>query len=393
MRQGLVRALGGAAILALVVGAAGCNSGSDNDGGGGSSGGGKNCGYKIAFMGALTGSAANLGINIEQGYELAIKQYNEKNGADCIQVAKFDTQGDPAVAPGVARQAVSDPKVIGVVGLPFSGESEAAGPILNDAKIPNISPAATNPTLSTHGWTYFHRAVATDKNQGPAAAAYIQDVLKPQKVFVADDQSAYGSGLAEAVKAKLGPMVVATDKTSADGKQTDFSAIVQKIISSGATVFFYGGYYTNAGLIRKQLTAAGWKGTMVGGDGVKDPGFAKAAGNAAAAGTVVTCPCAPASEAGGTFVADYKQTWNQDAGTYSDVAYDATNIFLKGIDEGNTTPEKMNEFLKTVEYTGVANTYKFTDTGELDPQYLKVWAFKFDASGVDQPVQQIKLTS
>jgi branched-chain amino acid transport system substrate-binding protein len=389
LRQGLVRALGGAAIVALVAGAAACNSGNDSDNG--SSGGGdKNCGYKIAFLGALTGSAANLGVNIEQGYELAIKQYNEKNGADCVTVAKFDTQGDPAVAPGVARQLVTDKKIVGVVGLPFSGESEAANPILADAGIPNISPSATRPSLSTKGWKTFHRAVANDDAQGPAAAAYIQDVLKPQKVFVADDASAYGAGLADVVKSKLGSLVVQTDKTGADGKQTDFSATVQKVVSSGATVMFYGGYYANGGLIRKQLTAAGWKGTLVGGDGMKDPGLAKAAGNAAVAGSVVTCPCAPASKAGGTFVADYKAAWNTDAGTYSDVAYDAANIFLKGLDEDNTTPEKMNTFLSTVEFTGVANTYKFTDTGELDPTLLKVWAFKYDASGVEQPDQEIK---
>jgi branched-chain amino acid transport system substrate-binding protein len=373
--------------VALVAGAAACNTG---DNGGGSSGGGKNCGFKIAFFGALTGSAANLGVNIEQGAELAVKQYNDKNGANCITIGKFDSQGDPAVAPGVARQLVTDKKIIGIVGPPFSGESEASDPIFEEAMIPTITPSATRPSLSTHGWKVFHRAVANDDAQGPAAGKYIKDVLKAQKVFVADDQSAYGAGLADVVKTTLGTsLVVGTDKTGADGKQTDFSATVQKIVSSGATAFFYGGYYQNAGLIRKQLTAAGWKGTMIAGDGVKDPGFAKAAGNAAATGTVVTCPCAPASKASGSFVTDYKAAWNQDAGTYSDVAFDAMNIFLKGIDEGNTTPQKMNDYLKGVQYQGVANTYKFTDTGELDPQYIKVWSFKFDASGVDQPDQEI----
>ncbi len=61
---------------------------------------------------------------------------------------------------------------------------------------------------------------------------------------MADDQSAYGAGLADVVKKKLGPLVVGTDKTEGDGKQTDFSALVQKVSRSGATVLFYGGYYT-----------------------------------------------------------------------------------------------------------------------------------------------------
>ena len=378
MRQGLVRALGGVAIVALVAGAAACNSNKSTTG---SSSGSKNCGFEIAYFGALTGSSANLGVNIEQGAELAVDQYNDKNGANCITIKKFDSQGSPDVAPGLARSLVTDTKILGIVGPPFSGESEAADPIFESAGIPLITPSATRPSLSTHGWKVFHRAVANDDAQGPAAAAYIQNVLKAAKVFVGDDQSAYGAGLADVVKSKLGSAVVGTDKTAGDGKQTDFSATVQKIVASGATAFFYGGYYQNAGLLRKQLTAAGWKGTQVGGDGVNDPGFAKAAGNDAAAGSIVTCPCAPAAKAGGSFVTDYKTKWNTDAGTYSDVAFDAMNIFLKGIDAGNTTPDKMNTYLSTVNYAGVANTYKFTSTGELDSSLIKVWAFKFDAGG------------
>jgi len=383
LRQGLVRALGGVAIVALVAGAAACNKSSSS-----SSSSSSNCGYEIAYFGALTGSSANLGVNIEQGAELAVVQYNKKHGANCITIKKFDSQGKPDVAPGLARQLVTDKKIIGIVGPPFSGESEAADPIFNDAGIPTITPSATRVSLSTHGWKVFHRAVANDGAQGPGAANYIKSVLKATKVFVADDQSAYGAGLSDVVKSTLGSVVVGTDKTDADGKQTDFSATVQKVVASGATAFFYGGYYQNAGLLRKQLTAAGWKGTLVAGDGVDDPGYATAAGNDAAAGTIVTCPCSPASKAGGTFVADYKAQWNVDAGTYSDVAFDAANIFLQGVDGGNTTPDKMNTYLGTVNYSGVANTYKFTDKGELDPSLIKVWAFKFGPDGKAAPDQE-----
>jgi branched-chain amino acid transport system substrate-binding protein len=386
LRQVLARVIGGVAVLGLVAGAAACNKDSSSS----SSAGGSNCGYKLAYFGALTGSAANLGVNIEHGYELAVDQYNQKKGSTCITVQKFDSQGDASVAPGVARQLVTDKKILGIVGPPFSGESEAADPIFEAAGIPTITPSATRVSLAAAGWKTFHRAVANDDAQGPAGAAYIKDTLKATKVFVADDQSAYGQGLADVVKQKLGSLVVGTDKTEGDGKQTDFSALVQKVTSSKATALFYGGYYSNAGIIRKQLTSAGWKGTLVGGDGMKDPGLAKAAGTAAAVGTVVTCPCSPPEKSGGTFVADYKAKWNQDAGTYSDVAFDAANLFLAGIDAGNTTPAKLNTYLTTANYQGVANTYKFTSTGELDPTLIKVWAFKFDATGNTVADQEIK---
>lgn len=391
MRQVLARAIGGVAIIGLIAGAAACNKSSSSDDT--ASGGSTNCGYKLAFFGALTGSAANLGVNIEQGFELAVEQYNQKKGSTCIEVAKFDSQGESSVAPGVARNLVADKKIIGIVGPPFSGESEAADPIFESAGIPTITPSATRTSLAAKGWKTFHRAVANDDSQGPAAAAYIKDTMKAEKVFVADDQSAYGAGLADVVKSKLGPLVAGTDKTEGDGKQTDFSALVQKVTSSGATALFYGGYYTNGGIIRKQLTAANWKGTLLGGDGMKDPGLSKASGNAAAVGTVVTCPCSPPEQAGGTFNNDYKTKWNVAAGTYSDVAFDAANIFLQGIEAGNTTPEKLNTFLSTVNYKGIANTYKFTPAGELDPTLIKVWAFKFDQSGDTKADVEIKTSA
>jgi branched-chain amino acid transport system substrate-binding protein len=366
-------------MVALVAGAAACNSSSKTTSGSGSS---SNCGYEIAFFGALSGSAANLGINIEKGAELAVDQYNDKNGKGCISIKTFDSQGDADKAVGVARSLITDKKILGVVGPAFSGESASADPILNQAGIPLITPSATNPALATNNWTVFHRAVASDADQGPAAARYISEVLKAQKVFVADDQSVYGAGIASAVKTTLGPLVVGTDKTGADGKVSDFSTTVNKIIASKADAFFYGGYYTNAGILRNQLTKAGWKGTEIGGDGVNDPGFIKAAGAAAAEGSVFTCPCAPAAKAGGSFVADYKTKWGVDAGTYSDVAFDAANIFLQGIKAGDTTTAKMNTYLGTVNYKGVANTYQFTANGNLDPSHVIVWAFKVSGGAV-----------
>ena len=107
------------------------------------------CGYKIAFFGALTGSAANLGINIEQGAELAVKQYNDEERRRLHHDGEVRLAGRPGQAPGVARQLVHDKKILGIVGPAFSGESDAANPIFNEAGIPLITPSATSPVLAT----------------------------------------------------------------------------------------------------------------------------------------------------------------------------------------------------------------------------------------------------
>nr|WP_296064903.1 branched-chain amino acid ABC transporter substrate-binding protein [uncultured Actinoplanes sp.] len=370
--------------MGLIAGAAACSSNGPEVAADGTP-----CGYKLAFFGALTGSAASLGLNIERGYELALDQYAEAKGPDCIQLAKFDSQGDASVAAGVARKVVDDKKIIGVVGPLFTGESETADPIFEKAGIPTITPSATGVSLAAKGWRTFHRAIPNDAAQGPAAASYIQNTLGAQKVFVADDGSPYGTNLAGLVKSKLGPLVVGTEQTDGDGRQTNFSTLVAKVTSSGATVLFYGGYYANGGLIRKQLTEAGWKGTLVGGDALNDPGLSEAAGNAAAAGTVALCPCSPLEAADSTFANQYKAAWGQEAGTYSDTTYDATEIFLKGIAAGNTTRGKLNTYLSTIDYKGVSYTYKFVPTGELVPNLVKIWAFKFDNAGIPQADRKI----
>ncbi|KXK58842.1 branched chain amino acid ABC transporter substrate-binding protein [Micromonospora rosaria] len=372
MRQKLARVLGGVAISALVIsGAAACKADSGSE----SSGSSAACDLKIGFFGPLTGDAAGLGIHMRNGTKLAIDQYNTEN-ADCkVTLTEYDSQGDPAKAPALAQQAVGDPKVVGIVGPAFSGESEVADPIFDQAGLPIITPSATRPSLSEKNWKIFHRGVGNDTSQGPAAGRYIKNVLKAEKVYVVDDQSAYGAGLVDEVKKVIGA-VAGEDKVQV--KQTNFSAVVSKIVGSGATALFFGGYYTEAGLLLKQLKEAGWKGTMVAGDGVNDANFIKVAGNAVAEGTILTCPCAPATEAEGSFVNDYKAAFNADPGTYGDVSYDITKIFLEGIKDGKSSREDMLAFIKAYNKAGTATgvTYKFESNGELDPAQVVVWAFK-----------------
>jgi branched-chain amino acid transport system substrate-binding protein len=302
---------------------------------------------------------------------------------------ELDSQGDPAKAPALAQQAVSDAKVTAIIGPAFSGESEVADPIFEEAGVPTITPSATRPSLSTKGWKVFHRGVGNDESQGPAAGRYIKAVLKAEKVYVVDDQSAYGAGLADEVKKVLGSAVVSSDKIQV--KQTDFSAVSTKITGSGSTALFFGGYYTEAGLLLKQLRNAGWKGTMIAGDGVNDANFVKVAGQSVAEGTVLTCPCAPATAAKGTFVTDYKAAFdNAEPGTYADVSYDITNIVLEGIKAGKTSRADLNTFISGYNKAGAASgvTYKFEATGELDPAQVIVWAFKVQGGKV-VPDQEI----
>lgn len=368
MRQRFTRALGGVALFALVAaGAAACKKDE--------TAGGDACDVKIGFFGALTGDNAGLVLPMKNGAALALEEYTKTNPKCKVTLAEYDSQGSGDKAGGLATAAVGDAKVVGLIGPAFSGETEAAAPILDKAGLPAITPSATRPSLSTKGWKIFHRGVGNDLAQGPAAARYIKDVLKPTKVALINDQSAYGAGLADEVRKSLGASVVVDDKVAE--KTVEFGPVVTKVVGSGATVLFYGGYTAEAAPFVKQLRAAGWKGTFVGGDGINDDNYIKV-GGADANETVATCPCAPATAAKGNFVANYKAKYNADPGVYADVAYDLMGVFLDGIKAGKTTRADLQAFLGSYNKAGAASgvTYKWMADGELDPSQVVVWAFE-----------------
>ncbi len=125
----------------------------------------------------------------------------------------------------------------------------------------------------------------------------------------------------------------------------------------------------------------------MGGDGLYDDNMLSATGKADVEGAVVTCPCAPATKAAGTFPADYKAKFGVDAGAYANVGYDVMNIFLQGIDAGKVTRADMlafiNAYNKGGEVSGVTYSWPASANGELDPAQVKVWAYEAKGGVVD----------
>jgi branched-chain amino acid transport system substrate-binding protein len=343
------------------------------------------CAAKIAFFGPLTGSAADLGAYIHNGMQLAIERYDTAH-PDCpVGVADFDSQGDPKQAPALAQRVVTDNAIIGVVGPAFSGESEAADPLLDQGGVANITASATEAALSERGWSSFHRIIANDAVQGPAAGRYIASSLKARKVFVIDDTEAYGHGLAAEVISVLGSRVVQSAQVPAG--QSDLTGLVAQIKAATPDTIFFGGYYLEAGLLLRQVRAAGVTATFVSGDAVKDDEFLSDAGKVAAEGAIITCPCAPPESATDGFAEAYQKRFGRPAGTYSSEAYDAATIFLAGIQAGRLTRPAMVSFVSAYAGPGVNGPVRFGPTGDLISSH-SIWAYQV-RGGVIVPMQSI----
>jgi branched-chain amino acid transport system substrate-binding protein len=341
--------------------------------------GGATCaeGTAIAFFGALSGDAGNLGQNIKKGAELAVAQFNDAN-ADCqVELKEYDSQGSPDQAPALATEAIGDDTVLGIVGPAFSGESKAVNPLFDEAGLPIITPSATNEALNDNGWTIFHRALAGDDKQGPGIVAYIQNTLAAESVGVIDDATEYGKGLADIVRDGLGDAIVASD--SIDPAAADFSAAVSKMKDAAPAAIFYGGYYAEAGKLAKQLRDAGVESTLVFGDGVKDVGFIEAAGPAAE-GSIITCTCADGGS-NADFAAAYGELFpGETPQTYAAEAYDAANAFLAAIASGAADRAAVLEFLKSYDAAGVTKQIKWDETGEVAGN--AVYSYKVEGGAI-----------
>jgi branched-chain amino acid transport system substrate-binding protein len=318
----------------------------------------------LAYVGAESGANAQLGINIYNGVQVAINKHNQANPGCQVQFKKYDTAGDPAQAPGVVTQVTHDASIVGVVGLPFSGESKATGGIFQQAGLVHITPSATNPSLTQNGWTTFFRALGNDNAQGPAAAKFITSKLGAKKVCVVQDDSDYGIGLATATINALGSVDDAACNDKVTTGQKDFSSTVSKVLAVKPDAVFYSGYYAEGAPFDQQLVNRGFTGKFVGPDGVKDPQFIKLAGSASS-NAVFTCPCV-AGELIPSFASDYEKVSGGVApGTYSLEGYDSATVLLKGIDAKNTTRSALLNFVKNYNGDGLSKRMQWTSTGEL----------------------------
>ncbi|MET9067840.1 branched-chain amino acid ABC transporter substrate-binding protein [Streptosporangium sandarakinum] len=376
--------LGGllAAGLALSLGLAACGDGGSSaepsEGGSGAASGT----VKIGFMGDLTGPNSGIVIPPRNGAKLVFDEYNKTNPSVKIELVEYDSQGDGSKAVGLAQQAIKNDKVAAMIGPAFSGESAQVGPVLEEAQLPSITASATNTKLAQNGWKYWHRILPNDGVQGPGIADFIAGAAASKNAFVIDDKSDYGKPLADAVKGQLETKGVKVTTDSLDPQESDFSSVVNKVAATKPDSIFFGGYYAAAGNLLKQLRDKGVKDAkFFSADGSLDKGLIDGAGAPNAEGALVGCPCYVATadvtdEKVKKFAEAYKAAYSADPAIYAAEGYDAASVLVEAVKAGNTTPEKINEFIKTVDLAGVSKQVKFGANGEVEAKDIYMYQVK-----------------
>ncbi|MGH9040757.1 MAG: branched-chain amino acid ABC transporter substrate-binding protein [Acidimicrobiia bacterium] len=370
-----------ASMVLAACGDDGGETGSDAEGNGDA---GDKKSVAIGFVGPLTGDNANLGVNIRDAMTVAVAEWNAKSTKYTYEIKEFDTQGDPAQAPGQKDKYVPDESIIGIVGPTFSGETKAVLPDLDAAGLVMVSASCTNVDLPNvvANSKVFHRLIPDDGVQAKGVTDYVIKSIKPTKVALIHDNTEYGKGLWEGVVTLLEEAGIDTSTTDAiDPKSQDYSAAVNKVRAGKVDMVFYGGYYNEAGRFKKQLTDAGVTAKFISGDGSLDPGFVTSSGAAGGEGALLTCPCRLATPdlegKAGAFATAYRDVVNRDPGTYSSEGYDAMNILIEGIEAGNDTRAKLLDYVENLgTFDGVSKTIEFEANGNVKAGDVFVYEVK-----------------
>ncbi|MFJ7189175.1 branched-chain amino acid ABC transporter substrate-binding protein [Streptomyces bacillaris] len=354
----------------------------------------------IGLDAPLTGDLSALGLGIKNSADLAVKQANEKKYVEGVtfKLQALDDQAQPSSGQQNASKLVANKDVLGVVGPLNSSVGESMQKVLADAKLVQVSPANTSPSL-TQGqkWnegtkerpfaSYF-RTSTTDAVQGPFAAQYLFNDAKKKKVFVIDDKKTYGAGLAGTFKAefeKLGGTIAGTEHIDPETK--DFSSVATKVKSSGADVVYYGGEYPAAGPLSKQIKKAGAKIPVVGGDGIYSGEYIKLSG-AEGVGDLATSVGAPIDTlpSAKEFVANYEKAgYKEPFEAYGGYSYDAAWSIIEAVkavadaNDGKLPSDaraKVAEAVGKVDFEGVTGKVSFDEYGDTTNKQLTVYEYK-----------------
>ncbi len=227
---------------------------------------------KIAAAFAKTGKASKTGSDYFQGVQFTVDEINEQGGliGKKLELLEFDNKSTPLGAKAVAKKAVKA-GVVAVIGAVWSSHSLAMAPVLQEAKIPMISPASTNPEVTLVG-DYIFRVCFIDSFQGSVMATFAINDLRAKKAAVlTNTSSGYSVGLAKAFVQSFREQgrEFLWEGDYLDN-ETDFSPLLEKVRMLQPDVCFVPGYESDSALIIRQARKMGLTTVFLGGDGWTD---------------------------------------------------------------------------------------------------------------------------
>lgn len=365
---------------------------------------------KIAFLGDLTGGLAEIGVEMRDGFLLAIKHINEAGGVfgQPVEFVLGDTNTDPTIAIEEARRMIEIEGAHMIVGAHSSTNSLAvAESITGPAAIPQISPASSSPQLAVAADNDFlFRATLNDNVQGPALAQLVHEQgYSTVGVIYRDD--AWGQGIADSfVEAFVETWGGQAVTVAAAPQQTTYLSEIQQSLQDDPEALVMLAFVPEGTIILREAIENDLYERFVFGPTSRNPGLINAIGAEHLAGMYGTAPgTAPGTESAllweSAFIGEYERPYGFP---YTKQAYDATIAFALAAEAaGSTDGVSIRDQLRRiggapgqvvladigsirlgleaarngedVDYEGAAQSLEWDENGDLDRGFVGIWRF------------------
>lgn len=331
--------------------------------GGAVSSGAKNA-AKIGFTAALTGGAAAYGKSEEEGVRLAVEEINKK-GDFPIDLLVEDTKAVPADSMNATKKLIQE-KVSMIIGPMTSNEAKAAGPIIQNAKVPSLEISVTAENITDIGDCIFRNSVPESKNI-PQTVKKTHKLLgyKTAAILYAHDNEQHVTAQKYFQKTMEEEGVQVIDVETFGSKDSEYSAQLTNIQHRAPDVIVVCSYYQEGSRILKKMREMGMDQPVLGDNGFVSPELGKMAG--AAADNVYVSSMWSADrkdEKVQKFVENYTKAYGRAPDQFAASAYDGVYMAMDAMQRAGTTTDhkKIRDALAQMkDFKGVCGTFSFDE--------------------------------
>lgn len=339
---------------------------------------------KLAVGGPITGPSAATGAQMKNGVDQATADINAAGGilGQKVVVSYGDDVSDPKQGVSVANKFSAD-GVKFVIGHYNSGVTIPSSEVYQENGILQITPASTNPTVTERKMWNIFRVCGRDDQQGQVAGEYIAKHFKGKKIAIVHDKTTYGKGLADETRKTMGK--AGMKEVLYEGVNTgekDYSALVSKIKQSGADLIYWGGLYTEGGLIVRQMRDQGVKAPLMGGDGITSDEFASV-GGPGVEGTLMTYGPDPRNKPNAKKVVEEFRAKKFEPEAYTLYSYAGVQIIKQAAEAAKSLdPKKVAEKMHSgMQFKTVLGDIAFDKKGDITKLDYVMYIWKKDPSG------------
>lgn len=321
---------------------------------------------KIGFIGPLTGEAAPYGVDPLVGIQLQIDEINAEGGINgrTIELVAEDARCTGSDAASAAQKLVNVDGVVAILGGQCSGETLAAAPVAESAKIVLLSSISSSPDVTEAG-DFVFRNYPSDALKTKAMASYFAEQGWDTVAMISENTD-FAQGFRTALAKDLGEGAIIFDEM-VEPNTKDYRSLVTRLKDIDFDVFVANGQFpASIASMLQQMRELGIEQTAISHDVGDTKETIQLGGEAAEGFQVINVQSIATDSPFGQKVAE---TGNEvQAGlVYIAHGYDAAGVLAEAIASVGTASEAIRDYLYNLSgYNGVIGTFSFDDNGDVE---------------------------